>query len=895
MKVMKRIICIILAVILVGSMPQMILGKEEGLGDSLDYAQFRGTALSPGVLGSKTPQSKEAIEEKWARKLGSGWSSACGTPIVVKEYLYVLAISEKKLHRISLETGETLQAVDCPGESQFFSTIAYADGMIFVPRSIKVTVPDPINSEKTVSRTASVIYAYAEETMEMLWVTEPIGNVYDALQPLSPVLCHNGYIYMGVSYANASKGAFACFDTKDTASAGQDEPKKAIWTYTPETGVSGYYWSGGAIVNDTIVFGGEKGELVIHSLDQDIIYDRLQLPANALGIRSTIHYDGKTNRIYTTTKGGYLYSVKIDGSRMFDKSSLIYAKLDNDITSSPVVCNGRLYVGGGGISSAAGFSVLDAETLEMIYQIREIKSQSSPILTTAYATEENQWQVYLYMIQYNTPSALYVISDKQGQTEPKWETLLTPSQPQYCSQSVAIDKDGTLYFNNDSAHIFAVGHKTAEDGLYTALDIDKGISFLYKTGSISLREEPRIQALLARYQALGTEEQKKVTQYPQLLSLQEKVQQLKDEESVIADLNVKIEAIDIAAISLQDAFIVQLYTQYNTLSAKGKERITDAEKLILAVAKLQALKDESAIAEIQKKIEDLPQPESVTYDDRDAVETVAALLESQNDAVRAGIQDAKLNELNRRISAIRAEIEQLNIRIFIEINPLQITVQDKETVNQLILMYQKLDQRDHKYIRYYEDVLMAERVIKGLEAGTILPEIFGNMLGTDTIYTVQGRTDSGADYSISFDSTKIIAPSNGFELGLSFKSQKKDAVLALASDAFLLQFRHQGMFPGRAKVQVHTGMSDGRYYLYYWNESSNQPEKLCQLEVKNGTATFAITRGSLYFLSQTEIGKNNTETENPETGEVFHGEILTGISLLGAVILLSRRKRKVVP
>ena len=40
---------------------------------------------------------------------------------------------------------------------------------------------------------------------------------------------------------------------------------------------------------------------------------------------------------------------------------------------------------------------MDSETLEIIYQIDEVKTQASPIVTTAYATEENGYEVKMYV------------------------------------------------------------------------------------------------------------------------------------------------------------------------------------------------------------------------------------------------------------------------------------------------------------------------------------------------------------------------------------------------------------------------------------------------------------------------------------------------------------------
>ena len=63
-----------------------------------------------------------------------------------------------------------------------------------------------------------------------------------------------------------------------------------------------------------------------------------------------------------------------------------------------------------------------------IYQIPDLGSKGTPVLSTAYATAENNYKVYLYVVPYrpdgqypNRTSAMYIIQDSIGQTEPIYE------------------------------------------------------------------------------------------------------------------------------------------------------------------------------------------------------------------------------------------------------------------------------------------------------------------------------------------------------------------------------------------------------------------------------------------------------------------------------------------
>ena len=76
------------------------------------------------------------------------------------------------------------------------------------------------------------------------------------------------------------------------------------------------------------------------------------------------------------------------------------------------------------MGSGEPFHVVDADTMQEIYKIDGLISKGSPVISTAYATEENGHQVYIYMVPYDCTkeSNFWIISDKEGQTEPIYET-----------------------------------------------------------------------------------------------------------------------------------------------------------------------------------------------------------------------------------------------------------------------------------------------------------------------------------------------------------------------------------------------------------------------------------------------------------------------------------------
>ena len=635
------------------------------------------------------------------RPLGQRLGRDAGTPIIVGDFLYTFG--NGKLNRLSTETGEILKAVDCPGQKGFFSYITYGDGKLFVPCTLNGRV---------------VVIAYDEETMEQVWVSDNIGKEEDSLQPLSSVVYHDGYIYMGVSNGSADKGLFVAMTTEDEEPADSSEIKEFAWTYVPETGNQGYYWANGAIVGDAIVFGGESGELTLHSLTDGTVYDTITVDG---AIRSTVHYDVESGRVFVTTKSGYIHSVKVNANHTFDKGSLISKFISGDITSSPVVYNGRLYLGGGGISSAAAFSVLDADTLEVIYKIDEIQSQSSPIITTAYATEENDHQVYIYMVKYNgyanggyeeDSSCVYAIKDCQGQTEPSYEIIAVPSVLQYCTQSVAVGEDGTLYYYNDSGNLFAFGHKNPADGIYTAQDVINAINRLPAVDEVTALNRYQAEQVRARYESLPASEQQKVSN----LDVLEQVESMLEESEQVVKLIESIAAIDPEQVTLEDGDnLNRLNAIYLSLSELARAQVTNYDVLKQAIDRLAQLQEEELVAQLQGRIDSVKAVEDLVLDDSNAVESVYRFYMDQSDAVKAQVDAARLMEAREYLAELKKTIDAISDDIWNKLDPMNITLADKATVEDLMARYNALKPEDRKYVKYYEDVLDAQKKIAELE------------------------------------------------------------------------------------------------------------------------------------------------------------------------------------
>lgn len=434
-----------------------------------EWGNFRGNDDNNGVTDAKTPTSADNAELYWATSIATGGQAngAPGTPIIINGELY--SYSGKELLRLDSETGEVLARGEMQGSSPFAITPpAYAEGMIFVALG------------------GGMVQAFNAKTLESLWLyTDSLGIGLGANQPNCPITYSDGCIYTG--FWNSEQGAahMVCLTITDEDPSQPLEAKQPLWVRTQS---GGFYWAGALATEKFVLVGTEDGEKGYESQTSMLL--SLNPVSGALldsieglngDIRSTVSYDAATDSYYFTSGGGSFYSVKVQANGRFVKDSLKEIRLGGRSVSTPVIYNGRAYVG---VQGAAQFKVYDGHHIAVIdlasWSIAYTANtkgcpQTSGLLSTGYGDE-----VYVYFADNYTPGSLRVIRDKPGQTalaDPVSETytsagkrytvdncapvLFTPQGDlaQYCIASPIVDKDGTIYMKNDSNHLFAIGSK----------------------------------------------------------------------------------------------------------------------------------------------------------------------------------------------------------------------------------------------------------------------------------------------------------------------------------------------------------------------------------------------------------------------------------------------------
>lgn len=332
------------------------------------------------------------------------------------------------LHRLNARTGEETASL------QLFSAIdstcrpVYTDGVIVVPLA---------NGR---------LQGISATEMKTLWVSNAIAA---GDMNMSTVTAANGMVFTGTtSNWNATKGTFFGIN----AITGD-----CVWANKSED--AGYYWAGACKVGNVLVYGDNAGWLKAVDPATGKVVSQLKLSS---AIRSTVVSNEAGTTAYMTTNDGTLHvlSVAIDGS--LSEQNVVLDSTKALCTSTPTLFEGNLYVGGGVYGSKGYFSVIDASTLQVKSTIEvPYYVQSTPLVAKAvdgktYAyftcngaeTDENKIPTngggaWVYCLETNTATKLF---DATG------------SMANWCTKSIVMGADGTLYWTNDSGTLFALAN-----------------------------------------------------------------------------------------------------------------------------------------------------------------------------------------------------------------------------------------------------------------------------------------------------------------------------------------------------------------------------------------------------------------------------------------------------
>ena len=388
------------------------------------------------------PVPTKDAEAKWVSELkGSNeWSKGISDPLLVGDYLYV-AVGSKLLKK-DVDTGETVAESPLAAKIDSTSRMVYTGGVMLVPLS------------------SGRLQALTVDALATVWVTDELPAGPDgAQQSLASITVRDGFAYFGTasaSWSDSSDGYLLCVRISDG---------KVMWQHKNENS-KGYYWAGLAFSGNYGVIADDSG--TVSTVDSETGKTVASLKI-AERVRTTVLVDGSI--AYVVSADGVLHklSVGTDGTL----SELGKVTFGCSSTSTPVLANGKIVVGGASTKSFMDgytnkntyhygqLAVIDAETLAVDYSIckadgsyiRQGTSGGGDVKSQPVVSVQNG-ETYVYFTSNNNPGGIYRyrIGDDEA------ELLYTPAagDQQYCMASISVGSDGSLYYVNDSGKLFAV-------------------------------------------------------------------------------------------------------------------------------------------------------------------------------------------------------------------------------------------------------------------------------------------------------------------------------------------------------------------------------------------------------------------------------------------------------
>lgn len=412
---------------------------------SAEWPNFRGNAYNNGIVNFDIPTSAEESQLLWAKKMGEGWSNAVSTQLIVDGCIVFMA--NTTIYKVNMSSGAIVaQGTMCDKFNWGYTPFAYGEGKIFV------------------SLASGKVQAFDATTLESLWVyTDPLGG-----QSVSPVVYSDGYVYTGFWKSEKKDANYVCLKAEDEDRTQATEAKEATWTMVNK---GGFYWAGALAAGNYLVFGCDDGITAetggtstlrcVNKYDGKVVST---LELSGLGDqRSALCYTPELGKIFFTTKSGYICSASFSASSgQLSNLSSSHVWEGAASTSTPVYYKGKLYFGVGAAfdgGSHCRFVVADASTLKTIGSAEawgDVKS--SPLLSTA--TEDSGYLSFYFTCN-RKPGGIYVAkvnNDCSSDSDIEISEIYDAAGlEEYCITSIIASSDGTMYYKNDSGHVFAVG------------------------------------------------------------------------------------------------------------------------------------------------------------------------------------------------------------------------------------------------------------------------------------------------------------------------------------------------------------------------------------------------------------------------------------------------------
>lgn len=385
-------------------------------GYASNWPQFQGDEFNSGLTQYAIPSEPKVL---WTTDL----KRIDVPPIIFGEAVYVLA-DNGTLWSLNKKTGQK-------------NWKAQMDGWVFQ------TSTPACNGDKVIAATDSgYLAAFDVSTGQNLWTSHLSNKRFEC--PLTYV---DGNVYVGEGSAYGKKlKKYFCFSEEGTE----------LWNASRES--HGYMWCGACKAGNFLIYGDNDGILFSINRDSGNIVDLLNLSDSSRinfarsdrgRIRNSVSYQG--GHLYTASESsansGYVWKVgfdKLNGSFLNEgwSSSMGFS------TSTPVVYEGRVYVGLGEHGYPGAMACLDDATGEPVWTYPvEAGVKSSPVISTA----GDRPRICFTAAKVN--GSVHCIEDVGFEARPIWN--FNPPDQGYILAGVAVSDD-CVYFGTEDGHLYCL-------------------------------------------------------------------------------------------------------------------------------------------------------------------------------------------------------------------------------------------------------------------------------------------------------------------------------------------------------------------------------------------------------------------------------------------------------
>ena len=393
-----------------------------------NWHQFQKDEINTGITYTSAPTKYPELAWSaftYGSEMGNGIDV---TPIIAGDMVYVYA-ANGSIWAFDKTSGDLIWMNETTGGNLQTSTPAYGNGKIFVAAN---------NGD---------LFAFNATTGKELWSVQVTDRNFEC-----PITYFDHKIYIGEGLeGGVTTKYYYCYDENGTP----------LWSHaTPNT--AGFLWCGASVVGDYLVYATHEGKLISLYRNNGTLTDEVDLTSASylsfsrsdLGkIRASVTYhDGY---VYTTSeKGqpiGYVWKVGFDA----DNGTFIdsgWSTPNGFSTSTPVVHDGKVYVGQGEHGFTGNLTCINDSTGEIIWQYPVSGGvKSSP----AISIQGGKPYIYFTASKITADNGSLYCLGENGTLA--WE--YNPPDDAYILQGAAIS-DGFVYFGTDEGYIYCIKAKT---------------------------------------------------------------------------------------------------------------------------------------------------------------------------------------------------------------------------------------------------------------------------------------------------------------------------------------------------------------------------------------------------------------------------------------------------